>query len=52
MAKPIKATPKLRGINAEKFIERMNYVEKSRINRLDKKLAEEIHEEKHLFVVC
>lgn len=52
MAKPIRATPKLKGLNAEKFVKRMIYVEQSRISELDKSLALEIKKEKHLFKVA
>lgn len=51
MAKPIKITPKLKGEDAKRFLKEMIIVESSRINLLDRRLAEEIKREKHLLKV-
>jgi hypothetical protein len=44
MAKPIRATPELRGMEARKFMERMERKEKSKITQKEIKLADSIME--------
>jgi len=43
MAKPIRATPELRGSEAKTFVRKMVQAEKARITRKDIKLAEIIN---------
>jgi hypothetical protein len=49
MAKPIRATPKLRGEDANKFVNRMIIIETSRITERDKELAKQIKSNSKFF---
>lgn len=51
MAKPIRATPELKGINAENFIKNMIVTERSQITKSDKKLAKEIEKNSIYFKI-
>lgn len=44
MAKPIRATPELKGLEAKRFIENMERAEKSKISLKDIELAKAIEE--------
>ena len=52
MAKPIRATPELRGEIADKFIRKMISIENSKMTKEDKKLLREIKENSAYFVIC
>ena len=52
MAKPIRATPELRGEIADAFIKRMINVENSKISKADKILSKEIKENSKYFFIC
>ncbi len=49
MAKPIRATPTLRGEEARKFVDSMIKREKSPISNIDKVLYAEIHKHRKYF---
>lgn len=49
MAKPIRATPELRGDEANKFLDRMISVERAGMSRVDRKFAKEIAENTKFF---
>ncbi len=42
MAKPIRATPELKGEEADRFITKMISVERSKLTKIDKELIERI----------
>lgn len=42
MAKPIRATPELKGLEADKFIKKMIIVEKSALSKVDRNLVKQI----------
>jgi len=52
MAKPIRATPELKGEEANKFLEKMLKVEESRITTRQKEFSREIEENMRLLLVC
>ena len=52
MAKPIRATPELKGEDAKKFIKKMILLEKAKINKVDKELAKQIEVNSRLFMIC
>jgi len=52
MAKPIRSTPTLMGAEADKFVERMLKVEKSRVTSEEKKFSKEMEKNMKLLVVC
>ncbi len=52
MAKPIKSTPELTGEEADKFLEQMIIIEKSKVNSQQKKFAKEIKQNMKLLSVC
>lgn len=49
MAKPIRATPVLRGIEADNFVEKMIVVDESRINNVDKRIVAQLRKNISLF---
>jgi len=49
MAKPIRATPELRGEEANKFLEKMAEVEKTGISNVDRKLAQAVKSNSKFF---
>ncbi len=49
MAKPIRATPELRGQEAVDFIKKMHAFDKSPISKVDKKIAAEIRKNEKFF---
>jgi len=49
MAKPIRATPKLRGEEANEFVKRMIIVEKTKLSKIDRDLIRKIEENKNFF---
>jgi hypothetical protein len=51
MAKPIRATPQLRKEEVEKFIKEMISIDRAKITKLDRKLAEEVKENSTFFIV-
>ena len=52
MAKPIRATPTISGEDAEKFISKMISIDRSKITKQDRKIAEEILKNSKFFIVC
>ena len=52
MAKPIKSTPELSHEEANKFLEKMIKVEKSRITEKQKNLAKQIEKNMAQLLVC
>jgi len=52
MAKPIRATPKLNKEESEEFLKNMIFIENSKINRIDKELAQQIELNSKFFEVC
>lgn len=51
MAKPIRATPQLRGEEVEKFIRQMIAVDRSKITKVDETLAREVQQNSPFFIV-
>ena len=51
MAKPIRATPELKGEDADKFLRKMILVEKSPITNQDKELVRQIESNSQFFKV-
>ncbi len=49
MAKPIRATPVLRGKDAIRFIERMHQVETQPMTKLDKKIRDRVKRNSKFF---
>lgn len=49
MAKPIRSTPELKGIEANNFLRKMADVEKSRISKVDKEILESIKKNSRFF---
>lgn len=51
MAKPIRATPELKGEDADNFLRKMILVEKSPITKQDRELIKEIESNSQFFKV-
>lgn len=51
MAKPIRATPELKGVLADRFLQRMIRTESSKMTRKDRLLAKEIQKNSDFFIV-
>jgi len=51
MAKPIRATPKLSGKDATRFINKMICLEKSKVSKADKELAKQIEANSKFFKI-
>ena len=51
MAKPIRATPQLKGEEVEKFVRLMIKIDKSKINKVDKNLVKQIKQNSPFFTV-
>ncbi|MDD4878198.1 MAG: hypothetical protein PHO02_04125 [Candidatus Nanoarchaeia archaeon] len=49
MAKPIRATPTLRGEDAERFVKQMIKKETSAISRIDKELYADVEKNRRFF---
>jgi len=52
MAKPIRATPKLNKEESEKFLRSMILIENSKINKIDKEIAQQIELNSKFFESC
>lgn len=52
MAKPIKSTPELTGEEANKFLEKMIKIERSKITIKQKSLAKEIERNMSQLLIC
>ena len=52
MAKPIRATPELKGESADIFLKKMISVERTRISKKDQELSNQIKENLEFFNVC
>ena len=52
MAKPIRATPELKGQDAENFVKKMILIEKRKISKIDENFAKQIEMNSKLFQMC
>jgi len=52
MAKPIKSTPELTGEEANKFLKKMLFVERSKVTKKQKDYAREIKANMESLLVC
>jgi len=52
MAKPIRATPELKGEEANEFLRKMINLERNRITDVDKQLLKDIEMNSQFFQVC
>jgi len=52
MAKPIRSTPELTGVEADRFLEKMIQIEQSKTTIKQKSFAKEIEKNMSLLVVC